>query len=122
MCGQVDENKGTELRAEYWRCRVALRGSPFLRNQLNHNTMKVLTYNAGALRYEVPAPHDLRKERLCLIEDMSKIQIALGKGPVDEQQFEQLMKQPMDALRNYVFDQHAVLNRHHYDQRTKTSS
>lgn len=81
--------------------------------------MNVLVYNAGGLRYEIPVKpmSDLDKERVCLIEDLNKIQKALHKGPVDTKQFEQLMREPMDALRNYVFDQQAVLNRQHYDQR-----
>ncbi len=81
--------------------------------------METLIYNAGNLRYEIPQKplDDLIKERVCLIEDLNKIQKALNKGPVGIKQFEQLMGEPIDVLRNYVFDQQAVLNRHHYDQR-----
>lgn len=85
--------------------------------------MKTLIYNAGGLRYEIPAPplSDLDKERVCLIEDINKIQIALGKGPVTPADFERLWTDPMDVLRNSVYDQSVILNTAKYAERKASS-
>ncbi len=83
--------------------------------------MKQLIYNACALQYEVLGVKtkplsDLDKERVCLIEDINKIQVALGKGPLTPDQFEEFMKSRTLDLELIVHDQSALLNRAKYEQ------
>lgn len=85
--------------------------------------MRTLTYNAAALHYEVAAKplSDSDKERVCLIEDLNKIQKALGERPINVAQFELCMSEQIDQLRSLVWDKQATLNRHIYDN-TKAPS
>ena len=78
--------------------------------------MNVLVYNAGGLRYEIAAKpiSDLDKEKVCLIEDINKIQKALGKGPLTPEQFNAFMTMKPIDLELIVHDQQAVLNTDRY--------
>ena len=79
----------------------------------------IADYNPQTMHYEVPAKplNLLEKEKVCLIEDINKIQVALTKEALSPKDFDKLWDNDIDILRNYVHDQSAVLNRMHYDQR-----
>lgn len=64
-----------------------------------------------------PQLSDEDKKRVCLIEDIDKIQYSLTGEHLTVRQFEAYMIAEMDNLERYVYDQSAVLNRHHYDKR-----
>lgn len=85
--------------------------------------MNVLIYNASYLRYEIPVKpmSDLDKERVCLIEDINKIQIALHKGPLTPADFDRLWADEIDVLRNAVYDQSVILNTAKYAERKASS-
>jgi len=67
-----------------------------------------LIYNAGKMLYEAMPTETDRKG--ALISDISTIQIALGKGAVDANQFEHLMSLDIDQLVNVINDQSSLLS------------
>ena len=79
----------------------------------------ITNYNPQTMHYEVPAKplSLLEKEKVCLITDLNKISVALGKRCLDTKEFDTLWETDIDLLRNAVNDQSAVLNRYHYDNR-----
>ena len=79
----------------------------------------LLLYSAADLCYRVLAPQlsDTDKHRVCLIQDIDKIQYFLTGTHISTEQFDQYMLTPIDILERYILDQSAILNRHQYDNR-----
>ena len=60
----------------------------------------------------IPPPlSDQDKTRVCLIEDLNKIQVALTKKAISPEQFERFMETPVQQLEVFVTDQSMVLCR-----------
>lgn len=83
---------------------------------MDHNDMfgmnKILqdTFNLSLKGgWEMPAPEWQRKG--AIIQDINTIQLEMGKSPVDEHQFEMLMKLDIDHLTRIVNDQASTLDR-----------
>ena len=75
--------------------------------------MNPLQYNPSALCYEVPggALNDLQKEKVCLIEDLNKLQVALQGISITPKQFDALWETSMFLLRDMVFELQITVNR-----------
>lgn len=71
--------------------------------------MNVLQFNPAALLYEVLPSLNERKGRI--IEDINTIQIHLGKGPIDFEQFDMLMECDLEHLTRIVNDQISCIQR-----------
>ena len=75
--------------------------------------MDPLTYCAKHLGY-ILGPSEAQKKGV-IIQDINTIQLKLGKGPVELEQFENLMKCSLDALEKFINDQASLLSvpQHH---------
>lgn len=76
-----------------------------------------LDYWAGNYMVKPRQLSDEDKQRVCLIEDLDKIQFALSGIHLSLSQFERFMNDPIKKLEDLINDQSAVLNRMHYDRR-----
>lgn len=68
-----------------------------------------LHYNPSVGNYSVGPTEDQRK--VAIIQDINTVQISLGKGPVDEFQFEALMNCSLGKLQEFINDQAEALRR-----------
>ncbi len=75
--------------------------------------MDPLTYCAKHLGY-ILGPSDAQKKGV-IIQDINTIQLKLGKGCVDIEQFEKLMQCELSALEKFINDQASLLSvpQHH---------
>ena len=68
-----------------------------------------LHYNPSVGEYQVGPTEAERKG--AIIQDINTIQMSLGKGPVDEVQFEALMNCGLGKLQEFINDQAEALRR-----------
>ncbi len=70
-------------------------------------------------RVLAPVLSDEDKHRVCLIEDLNKIQVALGGGNISPATFERYMCLPIHKMESYILDQSSLLNRIKYEEALK---
>ncbi len=77
----------------------------------------LISYLAEQLLYVVNPPPltDTQRQKICLIEDINKIEKALTGRTITPKQFDELWDLPTFSLSTIVNDQSAVLNRIRYD-------
>ena len=75
--------------------------------------MDPLTYSVQQLGYILGPSVSQRKGQI--IQDINTIQLKLGKGPVDLEQFEKLMRCSLNDLEIFINDQASLLSvpQHH---------
>ncbi len=75
----------------------------------------VLNYNPLLLAWEIkpllPELTEESKTKVCYIQDLNKIQLALSGEPITTAQFDQFMNSSVQELHDYCMDQSNVLHR-----------
>jgi hypothetical protein len=75
----------------------------------------VLNYNPLLMAWEIrpllPELTEENKTKVCYIEDLNKIQVALSGEPLSESQFDKFMNSSVQELHDYCMDQSNVLYR-----------
>ncbi len=75
----------------------------------------VLNYNPQLMAWEIkpqlPELTEESKTKVCYIQDLNKIQLALSGQPLTTSQFDQFMNSSITELHDYCMDQSNVLHR-----------